>query len=135
MTLHDYLTRLEPIVLVGIGGFAGANLRYFVGGFFPGLAGTLLVNAAGSFVLGIVLYESIYTGTLTAETRFVVGTGFLSSLTTYSTFALESARSPTIAMMAGNVLATYALGFAAVLLGRAVARRVARSARNGGASA
>ena len=118
------LVRLETLVLVGIGGFAGSNLRYFASDLLPGLAGTLAVNVLGSFALGVVLYEAIYAGALAAETRHVVSTGFLSSFTTYSTFALQSVRAPTPLLLVGNVVANYACGFGAILLGRWVVRRL-----------
>lgn len=119
----DLLVAAEVIALVAIGGFAGSNLRYFAGLVVPGLAGTLLVNALGSTTLGFVLYERIYGGVLADETRMLVGTGFLSSLTTYSTFAVQTAQAAGPALMVGNVLANYALGFLGVLVGRALARR------------
>ena len=122
LTSGSLVSRLEVLALVAIGGFAGANLRYLAGYVLPGLGGTLLANVLGAFVLGFVLYESIYGGALAAETRFVVATGFLSSFTTYSTFALQSAQSAP-AVLVVNVVANYALGFAAVLVGRAAARR------------
>ena len=118
------LARLELLVLVAIGGFAGANLRYFVDALAPGLAGTLAVNVLGSFALGFLLYEAIYTGFLAVETRAVLSTGFLSSFTTYSTFALQTAQAAGPAWMIANVIANYALGFAGVLVGRALARRL-----------
>ncbi|MFB6178128.1 MAG: CrcB family protein [Halorientalis sp.] len=117
------LVRVESIVLIAIGGFAGSNLRYFAGLLVPGLGGTLIANALGSFILGFVLYETIYSGVLANETRAVVSTGFLSSFTTYSTFALQSAQASP-ALLVGNVVANYALGFTGVLLGRALARQV-----------
>jgi CrcB protein len=82
------------------------------------------VNVVGSFLLGVLLYESRLVGALSAETRLVVGTGFLSSFTTYSTFAVETAAlGPTLAVV--NVAANYALGLLAVLAGRLLARVVA----------
>lgn len=114
---------LEQIVLIAIGGFAGANLRYFAGLLFPGMQGTLLVNVLGSFALGFVLYEARYSELLSGKTRIIVGTGFISSFTTYSTFVVESAMATTW-LLTANILASYALGFAGVLLGRAVAGRV-----------
>jgi CrcB protein len=117
------LVRVESLILVAIGGFAGSNLRYFAGLVVPGMGGTLVVNALGSFALAVVLYETLYSGVLAAETRAVVATGFLSSFTTYSTFALQSAQAPP-AWLVANVVANYALGFAGVLLGRSIARRV-----------
>jgi len=117
------LVRFETFALIAIGGFAGSNLRYFAGLVVPGLPGTLLVNALGSFVLGFVLYEAIYAGLLSGETRFVVATGFLSSFTTYSTFALQSAQSAPM-WAVGNVVANYALGFTGVVVGRALAKLI-----------
>ncbi|MFB6106577.1 MAG: CrcB family protein [Halobacteriaceae archaeon] len=117
------LVRVESLVLIAIGGFAGSNLRYFAGLLLPGLGGTLAANAFGSAALGFVLYETLYSGVLASETRAVVSTGFLSSFTTYSTFALQSAgAAPPV--LVGNVLANYALGFTGVLVGRSLARRV-----------
>ena len=123
MSAQHPLVRLEAVALIGIGGFAGSNLRYFVGFFAPGLPGTLLVNVIGSFVLGFVLYEAIYSGLLAEQTHIVAGTGFLSSFTTYSTFALESLQASPV-LLVGNVLATYAFGFTGVLVGRRLARIV-----------
>ncbi|PSP73450.1 chromosome condensation protein CrcB [Halobacteriales archaeon SW_12_67_38] len=118
------LRTLESIALITIGGFAGSNLRYFVARVIPGLGGTLVVNVVGSFVLGFVLYEAIHTGVLAERTRVVVATGFLSSLTTYSTFALQTAVLRRPAWIVANVLATYCLGLAGVLAGRSLATRV-----------
>ena len=73
------------------------------------------------FQLGIVLYEARLADMLSTETRLIVGTGFLSSFTTYSTFAVQTA-SLSPAWAVGNVLANYALGIAGVLAGRAVTR-------------
>lgn len=112
--------RIESIVLVAIGGFAGANLRYFVDGLLGGPPGTLAVNALGSLALGFLLYEARYTATIPRRTRIVVGTGFLSSLTTYSTFALEAVGFGVLGV--GYVVASYGFGFAGVVLGRWLAR-------------
>ncbi|MDS0296452.1 CrcB family protein [Halogeometricum luteum] len=117
------LVRVESLVLIAVGGFAGSNLRYFASLLLPGLRGTLVANALGSFLLGFVLYERLFSDVLASETRAVLSTGFLSSFTTYSTFALQSAQSPPPVLVA-NVVANYALGFAGVLVGRSVARRV-----------
>ncbi len=115
------LKRFEPVLLVGVGGFVGAVLRHVVSGALPvGFPwGTLTVNVAGSFALGVLLYEAHLTDLLAPETRLVVGTGFLSSFTTYSTFAVQTASlSPMVAV--ANVGANYVLGILAVLLGRRV---------------
>ena len=114
------LLRLEELLLVAVGGFVGANLRFFVGTALPGLRGTFVANVVGSFLLGVLLYEALYTAMLAEESVVVFGTGFLSSFTTYSTFALESVQAgPLVGLV--NVAASYAAGFLAVLLGRYVA--------------
>ncbi|MFB6354475.1 MAG: CrcB family protein [Halobacteriales archaeon] len=124
MSADHPLRTLETIALVAVGGFAGSNARYLVGLFAPGAAGTLLVNAVGSALLGVLLYSGLYAGTLSGESRTVLATGFLASFTTYSTFALETARASSSWLLVVNVVASYALGFAGVLAGRALARRL-----------
>lgn len=116
------LKRVEPLLLIAVGGFAGAILRHALTGTFPDpVLGTLAANALGSFGLGIVLYEARLADLLSTETRLIVGTGFLSSFTTYSTFAVQTAAlSPT--WVAGNIVANYTLGIVGVLAGRAVSR-------------
>jgi CrcB protein len=118
------LTRLEPLVLIAVGGFVGAVLRHAVALALPATPlpwGTLAANVVGSFALGVLLYEAHLADALSPETRLVLGTGFLSSFTTYSTFAVETAGlDPRLAV--ANVAANYALAFLAVLFGRFVAR-------------
>jgi len=116
MTESHPLLTVETLVLIGLGGFAGSNLRYFVGTLLPGLQGTLLVNTVGSFALGFLLYEAMHLGVIAGETKLAATTGFISSFTTYSTFAVETALTPQWAV--ANVAATYALGFLGVLAAR-----------------
>ena len=123
MSRSHALARAEPLALIAVGGFVGATLRHAVTVGLPATFpwGTLAANVAGTFLLGILLYEAHLADVLSAETRLVVGTGFCSSFTTYSTFAAETAGlAPTWA--AANVAANYALGFGAVILGQLVAR-------------
>lgn len=114
--------RIEALALVAIGGFVGANGRFLVSELVAGPAGTLVVNVAGSVLLGFLLYQSIFAGRLSRETRLVVGTGVLSSFTTYSTFAVQSIQLGAVGGL-GYVVASYALGILGVLLGREAARR------------
>lgn len=123
MNVERTLETAETLLLVAAGGALGANLRYLVGLPFPGLGGTFLANVTGCFLLGFVLYEARHTDILAEESRTVFGTGLLSSYTTYSTFALETVQAPFV-WGVGNVVASYCVGFAAVLAGRAVALRL-----------
>lgn len=88
---------LMPYVLVGLGGFAGANARFvlarLVGAAFETRfpLGTFLINIAGSFLLGIlgtIVAEKVLPGSEAA--RLALGVGFLGALTTFSTFEFET---------------------------------------------
>ena len=84
---------IRELLLIGIGGFFGAILRYIVSGIIPvkfGLpTGTLMVNVIGSFILGFLLYGSLLTP-IPAEYKLLIGTGFCGALTTFSTFSYET---------------------------------------------
>ncbi|MBA2861244.1 fluoride efflux transporter CrcB [Methanococcus maripaludis] len=84
---------MREILLIGLGGFFGAILRYFVSGIIPvkfGIpTGTLIVNLLGSFILGFIVYSSLF-GSLSPEYRLLIITGFCGALTTFSTFSYES---------------------------------------------
>ena len=82
-------------LLVGMGGFIGAILRYWVSGWiqsgfatFP--VGTLGVNFLGSFLLALIIYASEYRGLFGEEGRAFLTIGVLGSFTTMSAFSYES---------------------------------------------
>ncbi len=88
---------MYTILLVGIGGFIGATLRYILGGWiqssfvnFP--VGTLTINTTGSFFLGLIMYLSEYQGFFSEETRIFLTIGIIGAFTTLSTFGYESFR-------------------------------------------
>lgn len=107
-------------LLVALGGFVGAVARYGVdlaAGDVTG-AGTFLVNVAGSFALGLLV-----TRATTRRTRLLVGTGALSSFTTYSAFVGDTVALGTTAGTA-YVAASYAVGFGAAAAGIRAGRRL-----------
>lgn len=118
------VTHLEAILVIGIGGFAGANVRYFFDLALPTeLLPTLVANVVGCAALGFFLYERRNSGIFSDRSQLVLATGFISSFTTYSTFVVDTIETaPLVAIV--YVFGTYLLGFAAVLLGRAGARRI-----------
>jgi fluoride exporter len=82
-------------LLVGLGGFFGAILRYWLSGWiqssfvsFP--IGTLGVNFLGSLLLALIMYASEYRGLFGEEARVFLTIGVLGSFTTMSTFSFES---------------------------------------------
>lgn len=113
----------RAIVLVAAGGFFGALSRYGVATVLPGTFPweTLLVNVCGAFLLGLIVYTTGMDGHVSDRIRLVFSTGFISSFTTYSTFAGETiSLQPTLAAV--NIVGNYALGFLAVLSAREVIR-------------
>lgn len=116
--------------LIAAGGFGGALLRYGVATILPGLAGTLFVNVSGSLVLGALLHQFVTTRHLTRRTRLLTATGFLSSYTTYSTFAVETATTAAPMWLLANIVLTYGLGFAAAAFSRTLTTAFANGVAN-----
>jgi CrcB protein len=91
------MSSLMPFLLVGVGGFIGANARFVVARLVGALfetrfpLGTFVINISGSFLLGVL-------GTIVAQKvfpnseamRLALGVGFLGAFTTFSTFEFET---------------------------------------------
>ncbi|WP_423793268.1 fluoride efflux transporter CrcB [Methanocaldococcus indicus] len=83
---------MNKFILIGLGGFFGAILRYIISGIFTKYnfpLGTLAVNLIGSFILGFFMYSSLFLP-IPSEYRFFIAVGFCGSLTTFSTFSYET---------------------------------------------
>jgi CrcB protein len=74
-------------LLVALGAAFGASTRFWVSHHLDGRTpwGTLLVNVAGSFVLGTVVGAGA-----SADAVALLGTGFCGGLTTYSAFSVQT---------------------------------------------
>lgn len=118
----------EAGLLIALGGVLGANLRYVLGAAAGGaLLVTLLVNAAGSFGLGLLLFDARADELVSKRFRYIFATGFFASFTTYSTFIADIAlASPTLGGL--YLLGSYATGFAGVIASRTVVRRTSTAA-------
>ena len=84
-------------VVIGMGGFVGALLRFVIsthvqqlnkGLFFPW--GTLTVNLLGCFIMGILIQLNESWQLFSPEVKSFIFIGLLGSLTTYSTFSNDA---------------------------------------------
>jgi fluoride exporter len=103
--------------LISAGGFLGAVLRWVIDQQIPSLTGTLVVNFMGCFVMGVFMYESIYIGQFSRETRIFFGIGVIGAFTTFSALAVQSYGAGAVIGIV-NILANILLGLTGILAGR-----------------
>ncbi len=121
---------MKLLLIAGFGA-VGTLARYGVStllqkpeGTFPW--GTLVVNAAGCFVIGLVAALA-QTAKISNDARTVIAAGFLGALTTWSSFAWESlamAKDGAWGLAAVNVAAQLVLGLGLAAGGYALGRAV-----------
>jgi len=85
---------IQSIVVIGIGAWAGAVLRWSLGlglnAVFPTVPlGTLAANLIGGYLIGAAIAFLGARPDLPPELRLLLITGFLGALTTFSTFSAE----------------------------------------------
>lgn len=125
---------MTQFLYISVGAILGANLRFLVGLWasqqlgagFP--FGTLLVNVAGCFLIGLFYGLGETRITITPELRLFVAIGFLGAFTTFSSFGNETVnlvRSGDLALALLNVAGNNVLGLLAVLGGATLARLLA----------
>jgi CrcB protein len=87
---------LQAYLIVFLGAGIGGALRHAVnilaarllGTGFP--YGTLVVNVAGSFAMGLIIAWLAFRGQSAQATRLFLTTGILGGFTTFSTFSLDT---------------------------------------------
>jgi fluoride exporter len=122
---------MSRLLLVCAGGAVGTGLRYvtgvlavqWLGAGFP--YGTLMVNLAGAFLIGLV--QQLAAGLIPETTRLFLVVGVLGGMTTYSAFTYETVRLMMLAEWGKvwtNVVVTTGLCLVLCWLGMAVGRIV-----------
>jgi CrcB protein len=127
----------SKIFALGLGGFLGSNLRYWIsnwvmerlGPYFP--YGTLVVNGIGCFILGFITVYGNETIEITPTVRVFIAPGMIGALTTFSTFSLESfnlIRESNYTSAVINIALNIIIGLFAVELGFLAAKAFAVTA-------
>lgn len=124
---------MGQVAIVALGGAVGSVLRHLVGlgasrFFGPAFPmGTLAVNVAGSFAMGILVEVIARRFGGSVELRLLLATGLLGGFTTFSSYALEGV----LLLERGEVgaaliyiLGSVVLGLAGLLLGLMLMRLV-----------
>ena len=117
---------LKQLLLIGAGGFIGSIARYLVSRlnthieWFAIPLGTLIVNVAGSLLIGFLIGISEKSPILTVEWRMFLMVGLCGGFTTFSSFTGENL----VLLKNGQILPlllytglSIFLGFTAVYLG------------------
>jgi len=87
---------LKNLLIIGTGGFLGSVVRYLVSqlnltvSFHSIPVGTLIVNVAGSFIIGFLTGIAEKSMILTPEWRLFLMVGLCGGFTTFSAFANEN---------------------------------------------
>lgn len=121
---------LLTCLVIGSGGFVGANTRYFIGRWavqkwgtsFP--FGTLIINVSGCFILGLFAVMAARLA-WNEQWRLFIAVGFLGAFTTFSTFEYETfdlTRQGEMIRAGLNICGSVIIGFIAVALGASLAQ-------------
>ncbi|NJM35595.1 MAG: fluoride efflux transporter CrcB [Rhodomicrobium sp.] len=123
---------MKLVLLAAAGGAFGSAARYLVNlasGALFGIGfpwGTIIVNIAGSFLMGLVIALGALKFSISNEMRVLIATGFLGGFTTFSAFSVDFAllverKAYGLAglYLAGSVSLSILALFAAIILVRA----------------
>ena len=120
------------LILVAIGGAFGALSRYGLERILSTIVGptfwtTMVINASGSFVLGVFISLSDSKFEPSSNLRLLIAVGFLASYTTFSTLTVTSVKQfieGDIAHALINIIASLVVGLCAALLGLLIGKSI-----------
>jgi CrcB protein len=124
---------MHRLVLIGLAGFAGTLLRYWLselsakrfGEAFP--TGTLVVNLIGCFLAGLLFFLMFERYPVSQTMRTVLFVGLLGGFTTFSAFGLQTftlLRDGQMGLALLNIAVSNAGGLLMVWLGYSLAKVV-----------
>ena len=125
---------MARIFSIGLAGFAGTLLRYWLSGViarrfgetFP--YGTLAINLIGCFVIGFLFYLFYDRALASSLIRTTIFIGLLGGFTTFSSYGLQTftlLRDGELFLALVNILASNVIGLAFVWVGYSLAKVVA----------
>ena len=125
---------MEKVLAIGIGGFIGSNLRYWIS-YFVNLNfkthqfwGTLSVNMIGCVIIGALMSYHLNISELEPNMKLMAITGLLGALTTFSTFSFETVelmQDARFHLALINIFMNVFFGLGAVLLGFEIVKKFA----------
>lgn len=126
------MNAMHPLLLVAIGGALGSMARYgaasavnrFAQSSFPW--GTLAVNIAGSFLIGLVMVLLMKAGEWRESSRLLLVTGILGGFTTFSSFSWETWKlieDGRLVMAMTNIIASAGICLVATVAGAMLAKQ------------
>lgn len=105
-------------IIVGIGGFIGAVIRYLIGliplkdgSAFP--IRTFLINVFGSFIIGIIAALAVKNNSFNPRVILFIKVGICGGFTTFSSFALETSN----LMESGNISTALLYAILSIMVG------------------
>jgi CrcB protein len=119
--------------MVGIGGFLGSVLRFWMGSFIGGRLGarfpygTFVINVSGSFLVGMIVTVLATKAHWSPNWRYLIPIGFIGGYTTFSTFEFETlrlAQDGQMLMAILNVTLSVVVGFVGVWAGAVAGKAI-----------
>jgi fluoride exporter len=124
---------LIKYLMVGVGGFLGSVLRFWLGSFIGGRLGarfpygTFVINVTGSFLIGMIVTVLAAKAHWSPNWRYLILIGFIGGYTTFSTFEFETlrlAQHGQMLMAILNVTLSVVVGFVGVWAGAIAGRAI-----------